>query len=576
MVNKIIFVKSGGFSHQEFSLSGNIHFSGPNGFGKTTLLKAVLFAYSGESEDLGNQWRNFLFPHPDSMILYEMGSGKNAFTLCVSKVDASLEMLLVKGIYEQEIFITGAHQPNSMNLILKNIKKRKLDYVDQLKNGEDYRRIIFGQEEGKNKSLYRKFVLFESQKANLIIESQRDMIQQNDWSVSVLKDRIAKLALSDSQRINIGMIRESLKEFLKHWKSIESYRNNREMIPEIGLIRSQIEKYQSETKSLVRDLMVGFEDGKNALKALKKEIADLQKEKQHASSSTTLLKNEQIQLLETVLFQKARLTYQLDQLTEKQNICKFLDVQSLKASAACLPLLEEKKREIFSRIKGLEPKTKGKKPEDFLQYQEQITQQEFDNQRLSKREKIITESWQHLDQLEGIFQQKINELTHELNDLDTEIGGLKSKAFHIRREGIAELPGEQNSDRIIKLEEEFYRLSIEKERSQNRLTQLQSQKEIEAEEIARKEAGAKEEHKEKVLNLSQRIAQSKSEISDLRGSFQDWLGKNYPDWEKTIGKICRPEVLRNPYLGPEIERLNELFFGIRLDLDEVEPEIRSN
>ena len=573
MVNKIVFVKSGGFLYQEFSLSGNIHFSGPNGFGKTTLLKAVLFAYSGEPDDLGDHWQHFLFPHPDSMILYEIGEGKNTFTIYLTKVDANLEILLVKGIYEKEIFITGANQPNPRNIILKNIKKRKLDYIDQLKNGEDYRRIIFGQEEGKKKSLYRKFVLFESQKADLLIQSQRDVLSQNGLTLGELKDRIANLNLVDSQRVNLGAIRENLKEFVFHWNSIKNFKNNRELIPEIGLLRNQIQRYQSENESLANALINLSRNKQNYLKTLKKEILELEKENQKITANSQSAKNDALGRLETLLYQKAYLTHELEQQQKKQDYYQGLDITTLKISSASLSLLEEKKQEIlFSSKKG----QAQKKHNDFFKLQNQLNQQELKNNLFSEREKIITNSWQKLEQLEEIFLEKTEELTRELNDQEKEINILKSKAFSIRREGMTDIPVEFNADRIVRLEEEFYRLSIEKERSQNRLTQLQRQKEIESEEISRNEIQSKKLHKDQVANLNRRIEQIKSEISDLRGSFQEWLEKNYPDWEQTIGKICRPEVLRNPYLGPEIERLNELFYGIKLDLDEVEPEFFSN
>ena len=53
-----------------------------------------------------------------------------------------------------------------------------------------------------------------------------------------------------------------------------------------------------------------------------------------------------------------------------------------------------------------------------------------------------------------------------------------------------------------------------------------------------------------------------------------WLENNYPEWEQRFGKVIREEVLRQAYLGPSIERINEQIFGVNLDLDEIDlPEL---
>jgi len=54
-------------------------------------------------------------------------------------------------------------------------------------------------------------------------------------------------------------------------------------------------------------------------------------------------------------------------------------------------------------------------------------------------------------------------------------------------------------------------------------------------------------------------------------SFLSWLENRYPNWEDNIGRLVKTEVLLNPYLSPNVERLNDLFFGISLDVSELPP-----
>lgn len=43
-LNKIIFVNSANISYAEISVDGNVHFTGTQGVGKSTILRALLFS----------------------------------------------------------------------------------------------------------------------------------------------------------------------------------------------------------------------------------------------------------------------------------------------------------------------------------------------------------------------------------------------------------------------------------------------------------------------------------------------------------------------------------------------------
>ena len=47
-LNKIIFVNSAHIRYSEVMLDGNVHFTGTQGVGKSTLLRAILFFYNAD------------------------------------------------------------------------------------------------------------------------------------------------------------------------------------------------------------------------------------------------------------------------------------------------------------------------------------------------------------------------------------------------------------------------------------------------------------------------------------------------------------------------------------------------
>lgn len=52
-LNKIIFVNSAHIRYSEVMLDGNVHFTGTQGVGKSTLLRAILFFYNADKMHLG-------------------------------------------------------------------------------------------------------------------------------------------------------------------------------------------------------------------------------------------------------------------------------------------------------------------------------------------------------------------------------------------------------------------------------------------------------------------------------------------------------------------------------------------
>ena len=52
-LNKIIFINSANIPYAEISVDGNVHFTGTQGVGKSTVLRALLFFYNADKHRLG-------------------------------------------------------------------------------------------------------------------------------------------------------------------------------------------------------------------------------------------------------------------------------------------------------------------------------------------------------------------------------------------------------------------------------------------------------------------------------------------------------------------------------------------
>lgn len=54
-LNRIIFINSANIPYAEISVDGNVHFTGTQGVGKSTVLRALLFFYNADKHKLGIQ-----------------------------------------------------------------------------------------------------------------------------------------------------------------------------------------------------------------------------------------------------------------------------------------------------------------------------------------------------------------------------------------------------------------------------------------------------------------------------------------------------------------------------------------
>lgn len=69
------------------------------------------------------------------------------------------------------------------------------------------------------------------------------------------------------------------------------------------------------------------------------------------------------------------------------------------------------------------------------------------------------------------------------------------------------------------------------------------------------------------------LADHEQEAKRPRNTFRHWLEKHVPEWEKGPGKLLHPQVLESRGMFPNVERINDLFYGIRLHLEDLpEPE----
>ena len=148
-LNKIIFLNSANISRAEISLDGNVHFTGNQGVGKSTILRALLFFYNANRLHLGLQsgqksFDEFYFRHSNSHILYEVMRDNSAYTILVSRYQGRASWRFIDAPYHQEWLIDDNNQVLSDWIKIRERIGKNVAVSARIDSGVMFKDIIFG------------------------------------------------------------------------------------------------------------------------------------------------------------------------------------------------------------------------------------------------------------------------------------------------------------------------------------------------------------------------------------------------------------------------------------------------
>src|SRR5690606_18782136 len=109
-LNKVVFINSASIAYAEIGLSGNVHFIGTQGVGKSTCLRAILFFYNADKIRLGiekgkRSFDDYYLPHANSFIVYEVITETGPFCVIVYKSQGRAAFRFIDAAYKKENFI---------------------------------------------------------------------------------------------------------------------------------------------------------------------------------------------------------------------------------------------------------------------------------------------------------------------------------------------------------------------------------------------------------------------------------------------------------------------------------------
>lgn len=119
-------------------------------------------------------------------------------------------------------------------------------------------------------------------------------------------------------------------------------------------------------------------------------------------------------------------------------------------------------------------------------------------------------------------------------------------------------------------------LPIDKNNSNEQIKTIQKQWELDEQNLLKNFERDKEKIDDKLSDLNIKITNIESYINNSKDSFYGWLNENYPDWDKTIGKVIdEKDVLFSKSLNPRLTEKSDNLYGIEIDLSEVNKTVKT-
>ena len=222
-LSRIVFVNSANIRYGEVHLDGNVHLIGTQGVGKSTVLRAILFFYTGDKMHLGisrekKSFDDFYLPGANSYIAYEVESEFGAFTVLVFRSHAHSVFRFIGAPFRREWLIDEQGEVTADSSVIR----RRLDgapmtrIVDEY---QEYRDIIYGNKRVTDKE-FARFCIMETAKYQNIPRSLQNVFLGAKVDADFIKDIIIRSLGDEEPGIDLVYFRSQLAGFEREYNDI--------------------------------------------------------------------------------------------------------------------------------------------------------------------------------------------------------------------------------------------------------------------------------------------------------------------------------------------------------------------
>ncbi len=600
-LEKMVLINSANMKCEEVLLDGNVHFIGKNGVGKSTLLRAVLFFYSGMTTRLGiaeevgqKKFMDFYLPNDDSYMVYQVCTEAGPFMIVAYNRQKRIHFRFIDTAYQRSYFLDENNTPfRDWAHIADRLGDKSLLY-GPVRTFDEYRNIIYGR--GSMDKRLSRFWLFNKSVGRSMPQIMQDVYLNNTLEADEIKKTIIGSA-------DIGVVEIEL----DRWRGLLSQLKNKIMDVNLWCIKEKdgsvrvrndaeklVEVFNSyrdnsfKKKTFCSMLAFVLNREKTNLPLYQAKLEELAGNKDRMARLLAEEENKYRQERDKLVGDKKSLENVLKETERKRTAYENMGIDRILLRMAGEKKWRDEKESLDSQYKILTDKSRDicnkfgdmiKGLDDSLQmaeirkekavldirneYQTLIGKMDmiYRSQKDNLHENLMTASDSHRKEIESIDERlnglkvKLQSLKHN-NPIQQKIQDLQVEIYENRNKEEAVKP------RMNEIEKTMTKILHEFEMKEREMRYAQEKKETELE------------------NEKKQLYARLKEIDDLlgawEGSFINWLEENVPDWEENIGRtVLEENVLYNKNLEPEWVGGPRTLFGVRIDCRVLQQNVRT-
>lgn len=591
-LNKIIFINSANIPYAEISVDGNVHFTGTQGVGKSTILRALLFFYNADKQHLGIQqgqkpFDEFYFRQSNSYILYEVVRDNGAYTILVCRYQGHASWRFIDAPYRREWLITEDKQVLSDWIKIRERIDINVVVSARIDTGVMFRDIIFGNTRDHK---YTRYALVQSSHYQNIPRSIQNVFLNTKLDADFVKNTIIQSMTDEDIPIDLQTYRRLVTDFEREYNEIDCwFRQSRDgsypvrqqalkiaeqgrtivaldqqladiwhmlnhavaysekQIPllevESAEIKAEIEKVQGREKELTDDYNKDKDSLNQNLGAQKGKLKEIAQERKYFEANG----------IKDKLALAGREPSIRQEVSEKQTLLDDL----LKTHAS----IEEKYNIAKDKLENARQAFENTQKEAYYKKQAelQIKRNRLEEERTKNRNLVLEEfnNWRHDS------DERLQMLVAEQNRAENALKELRQ--WHPK------------ADEIKQVDEDLQQLNFTAKENAVRQKAVNSQIGQITVEYRMKDAEIKQAYQREQerldserTNIREHIAKIDGLLARLDGSLYKWLCENVDGWEDTIGKVVDEErILYAQDLDPQSDAESKGLFGIKLNMDNI-------
>ncbi|WP_262503088.1 ATP-binding protein [Prevotella scopos] len=597
-LNKIIFINSANIPYAEIAIDGNVHFTGTQGVGKSTILRALLFFYNADKHRLGIQqgqksFDEFYFRQSNSHILYEVMRDNGAYTILVNRYQGRASWRFIDAPYQREWLIDDNKQVLSDWVKIRERIENNIVVSARIDSGVMFKDIIFGNTHDHK---FTRYALVQSAHYQNIPRSIQNVFLNTKLDADFVKNTIILSMADEDHPIDLQTYRRLVTDFEREYDEIDCwFRQTRDGIYPV---RQQALKIAEQGRKIVafdqqlldvwHMLNYVVADDEQQIPLLESKLVDVRNNIEKESKRQKELKADYDKEKDSLNQDLGGKNSKLKEIAEKR---KYFDAINIKEKVA-----------LNAREKSLKHETAEKKMllDDLLKTNASIAEkyniakaklenahQAFINrlrealytkqtELQQERNRYEEERSKNRNQVMNTYRVLSNDSKNRLQDLFAERYRTDSRLKELRQ-------WRPKEDDIKLVKEQLVQLNIKEKANgaQQTIVRIQIEKltnEFEMKEAELKQASLQE---QKRLENDRTICRNEIErindlLSHLDDSLYHWLCENAVGWEDTIGKVVDEErILYAQGLEPTLDSKTDNLFGIKLNLENIEPAHRT-